>query len=171
MKISLVILFCIVLMTGGMVKAQQVQLNDVVSFEMPAGSKKISHAAKAAFARRKEIQVVGMPKDQAKVSYLLDEVIISLSAGHQPKKSSLEDMKKGQDEMSRDIPGHISRYVQVNGNEFLTSQNPLTAKIWFYGIDSSGMNMLFGVLEFNEKNRGQANTALDRVLKGIVYKP
>ncbi len=171
MKISLVILFCIALTTGVMVKAQQARLNDAVIFEMPAGSKKISYATKAAFANRKDIQVVGMPKDPAKTSYILHGVIISLSAGLQAKKASLEDMKKGQDEMSRDIPGHITRYVRVNGSEFLTSQNPMSAKIWFYGIDSSGMNMLFGVLEFNEKNRVNANTVLDRVLKGIVYKP
>ena len=152
-----------------MVNAQQVRLNESISFVMPANSKQLSYSQKAVYAKKHDIEIIAMPNDSSKTYFALKEVIISISVGMQEKKVNLLDFKKSLEEMARGVPGNKSSFVMVNGHEFLTNQSPHAAKIWIYGIDQTGLNMVFGVLEFNEQNRENAERMLAEVLGGIRF--
>lgn len=166
-----IVLVLVGLMLSGLVSAQQVRLSESVSFVLPKNSKQLSYGQKSVYARKHDIQIVGMPNDSSKSYFALKEVIISLSVGMQEKKVDLVSFKKSLEEMARGITGNKIDFVTVNGQEFLTSQSPHAAKIWIYGADQTGLNMIFGVLEFNEQNRKNADSLLAEVLGGFKFQP
>lgn len=169
MKIKLIILLCFVIAISSSSRAQKIKLNDVVSFEIPALSQKLTSATKVEYARAKNIKLIPFPEVPERSSYVFDNSIITLSVSKQKQKVSLTNIEKSQHVEGQKDGGFIVKRLTINGNSFITSLNPTDNKIWLFGTDKSGMTLVIGVLEFTDIYKANSDLIIDKVLKGISY--
>lgn len=166
MKIKLIILLCFVIAISSSLQAQKIKLNDVVNFEMPANSQKLTSVTKDEYASSKNITSIKLPDHPDKTTYALDNVIISIRVGKQKQRVVLSQLKKSLEEGNF---GNKTKFLTINGNSFLIDQSNLKNQIWFFGTDSLGTTLINGLLEFTDINKANADLIIDKVLKGISY--